>query len=85
MRRNTLNNLVATGLAKRAMVEGPPGSAPEPAQYNGVVTDYGCAAIGQQRQSNPLSDGMQALIGTGVFIALFAGLLYAMKPAAAAP
>jgi hypothetical protein len=47
-RHSTLTNLVALRLAKRADVEGPPGSKPEPARYNGIITEDGRAAVARK-------------------------------------
>lgn len=44
-RRSTLDSLVALGLAVRAMVEGPEGTEPSPAFFNGVITDNGRAEL----------------------------------------
>ena len=44
-RRSTLDNLVALGLATRAMVDGPEGTEPSPAMFNGVITDKGRAEL----------------------------------------
>lgn len=44
-RTTTLTNLVKMSLATRALVDGPEGSEPSPAMYNGIVTEYGRAAV----------------------------------------
>jgi hypothetical protein len=44
-RRSTLDNLVTLGFATRAMVDGPEGTEPSPAMFNGIITDAGRAAL----------------------------------------